>query len=38
MAAGFDGYQGKPISLRELLATVRDILDKPERVSGSCVR
>jgi two-component system, cell cycle response regulator DivK len=38
MAAGFDDYQGKPISLRELLATVREILDKPERVSGSCVR
>jgi CheY-like chemotaxis protein len=38
MAAGFDGYQGKPISVRELLATVREILDKPERVSGSCVR
>ena len=28
MAAGFDGFQGKPISVRELLATVRDILDK----------
>jgi len=29
MAAGFDGFQGKPISVRELLATVRGILDKP---------
>jgi len=29
MAAGFDGFQGKPISVRELLATVREILDKP---------
>src|SRR4030095_8581197 len=29
MAAGFDGFQGKPISIRELLATVRGILDKP---------
>jgi two-component system, cell cycle response regulator DivK len=30
MAAGFDGFQGKPISVRELLATVREILDKPQ--------
>ena len=29
MAAGFDGFKGKPISVRELLATVRGILDKP---------
>jgi two-component system cell cycle response regulator DivK len=29
MDAGFDGFQGKPISVRELLATVREILDKP---------
>jgi len=29
MAAGFDGYQAKPISVRELLATVRQILDRP---------
>jgi hypothetical protein len=28
MAAGFDGFQGKPISVRELLETVRRILDK----------
>ena len=28
MAAGFDGFQGKPISVRELLETVRGILDK----------
>jgi len=28
MAAGFDGFQEKPISARELLATVREILDK----------
>jgi len=28
MAAGFDGFQGKPIRVRELLATVREILDK----------
>jgi len=29
MAAGFDGFQGRPISVRELLTTVREILDKP---------
>ena len=28
MAAGFDGFQGKPISVRELLVTVAGILDK----------
>jgi two-component system cell cycle response regulator DivK len=28
MAAGFDGFQGKPISVWELLETVRQILDK----------
>jgi two-component system cell cycle response regulator DivK len=28
MAAGFDGFQGKPISVRELLETVCSILDK----------
>jgi CheY-like chemotaxis protein len=28
MAAGFDGFQGKPIRVRELLETVRPILDK----------
>ena len=28
MAAGFEGFHGKPISVRQLLATVREILDK----------
>jgi two-component system cell cycle response regulator DivK len=28
MAAGFEGFQGKPISVQELLETVRQILDK----------
>ena len=28
MAAGFDGFQGKPISVKELLETVRQILDR----------
>jgi hypothetical protein len=26
MAAGFDGFQGKPISVRELLETIRRVL------------
>jgi two-component system cell cycle response regulator DivK len=29
MAAGFDGYQGKPISVKELLETVRQLFDRP---------
>ena len=29
MAAGFDGFQGKPISIKELLGTVCEILDRP---------
>ena len=29
MAAGFDGFQGKPISVRELLETVRQIIETP---------
>ena len=29
MDAGFDGFQSKPISINQLLATVRDALDKP---------
>jgi CheY-like chemotaxis protein len=29
MAAGFDGFQSKPISVNQLLATVREALDKP---------
>ena len=28
MAAGFDGFQSKPISVNQLLATVRETLDK----------
>ena len=28
IAAGFDGYQGKPISVKELLETVRQLLDR----------
>ena len=33
MAAGFDGFQGKPISVRELLATMRGILDRSSAAS-----
>src|SRR5262245_60760901 len=33
MAAGFDGFQGKPISVRELLATVRGILENHKHVA-----
>jgi two-component system, cell cycle response regulator DivK len=29
MAAGFNGFQSKPISVKQLLATVRETLDKP---------
>jgi two-component system cell cycle response regulator DivK len=29
MAAGFNGFQSKPISVKQLLATVREALDKP---------
>ena len=27
MAAGFDGFQGKPISMKELLETIRQVLE-----------
>jgi len=29
MASGFDGYQSKPINVKEFLAAVRTILDRP---------
>jgi CheY-like chemotaxis protein len=29
MAAGFDGYQSKPISVKPVLAAVRELLDRP---------
>ena len=31
MAAGFDGYQSKPISVRPFLAAVRETLDRGAR-------
>ena len=34
LAAGFDGYQAKPISVRPFLELVREVLDRPPR-SGS---
>jgi two-component system cell cycle response regulator DivK len=29
IAAGFDGYQSKPISVKSFLAAVRELLDRP---------
>jgi hypothetical protein len=34
MAAGFDGFQGKPISVRELLETIRKYLPVPADMIG----
>jgi two-component system cell cycle response regulator DivK len=31
LAAGFDGYQAKPISVRPFLELVREVLDRPPR-------
>jgi two-component system cell cycle response regulator DivK len=31
LAAGFDGYQAKPISVRPFLELVRQVLDRPPR-------
>jgi CheY-like chemotaxis protein len=28
MAAGFDGFQGKPLSMKELLTTIRQVLEQ----------
>jgi hypothetical protein len=28
MAAGFDGFHGKPIGVKQLRATAREVLDK----------
>ena len=33
MAAGFDGFQGKPISVRELLETIRSVIEKTRQSS-----
>ena len=35
MAAGFDGYQTKPISVREFLETVRQVLDRRAGAGGA---
>jgi two-component system cell cycle response regulator DivK len=34
MAAGFDGYQSKPISVKEFVAAVRETLDQTSRTQG----
>jgi DNA-binding response OmpR family regulator len=34
LAAGFDGYQTKPISVREFLETVRAVLDRNPGTKG----
>ena len=34
MAAGFDGYQSKPINVKEFVAAVRQMLDRPPRRGG----
>jgi CheY-like chemotaxis protein len=31
LAAGFDAYQAKPISVRPFLELVREVLDRPPR-------
>jgi CheY-like chemotaxis protein len=35
MAAGFDGYQTKPISVKELLEEVRNVLDRHQGKGGA---
>lgn len=35
LSAGFDGYQRKPISTREIVAAVRLTLDRPTGASGA---
>ncbi len=35
MAAGFDGYQTKPINVKEFLAAVREMLDRPRPGGGA---
>lgn len=34
MAAGFDGYQSKPINVKEFVAAVRQMLDRPQSAEG----
>jgi len=35
MAAGFDGYQAKPIDVTQFVAAVREMLDRPRRGTGA---
>ncbi len=34
LAAGFDGYQTKPINVKEFLQVVREVLDRPRGTAG----
>lgn len=35
LAAGFDGYQTKPINVKEFLEVVRQVLDRPRKTGES---
>ncbi len=35
LAAGFDGYQTKPIKVKEFLEAVREVLDRHRRAGGT---
>jgi two-component system cell cycle response regulator DivK len=35
LAAGFDGYQAKPIDVTQFVAAVREMLDRPPRGTGA---
>ncbi|MGH7315213.1 MAG: response regulator [Candidatus Rokuibacteriota bacterium] len=35
MAAGFDGYQAKPIDVTQFVAAVREMLDRPSKGEGA---
>ncbi len=35
LAAGFDGYQTKPINVKEFLQVVREVLDRPRGTAGA---
>ena len=35
MAAGFDGYQAKPIDVTQFVAAVREMLDRPAKDGGA---
>ena len=35
LAAGFDGYQAKPIDVTQFVAAVRQMLDRPAKDGGA---